>query len=199
MKEENEKAEDYTVSEVIGKFKATLDQEIDVIKDNDWSSKDTFSERKGFYDLEFLIVSNKIDMAKELYISLGGKSKEEAPVGHKWLEKLLSAFEIYNKRVESFLRKESSAPTKIDPNDLKSYSDAIGFRNEVATDLAKMKKSVKGISTGELELPDVPIKLHAKTPVASLAMAHIVEAKYPEIVEYMAKKKALADKLNVKI
>lgn len=196
MKEE---AEDYTVSEVIGKFKATLDQEILVLKSNDWSEKETLSDRVGFYKLEFLIVSNKVDMAKELWVALGGKNAEEAPVGHKWLNKLLGVFEIYSKRVDAFLKKENKASTKIDTTDLKFYTESISFRNEVATDLAKMKKAVKGLTTSELELPELPIRLHAKTPVVSLALAHVVENKYEEVKPYIEKRRELAKRINVKI
>lgn len=196
--EDLEEKVDYTVTEVINKFKSTLDQEVSVIsdKDNDWSLKQQLSDKKNYYELEFLIVSNILLSAKDLHAALNGKVRSEAPIGFKWLDKLLSAFDLHNKRVDSFLKKESKLSSKINAEDIDSFKSNIEFRNKVKDNQAKFKRLIKGISTGDETLPEVPIRTHKKTEFIPLSCRFIVETKYPEIKDYLLKRKDLEDKLK---
>lgn len=200
MLEHEEENISYTVSEVLNKFRNTLDQEVAVLtnKDNNWVKKEALADKMAYYDIEFLLVGNHVNSAKELYLSLDGKNPSEAPVGHKFLNKLMDSFVLHNNRVDEFIKKENKVSTTLDSKNLETYKNALTFRNTVISNLNKMKKVIKGISSGELDMPEVPIKLHAKTPVVPLSLKYIVEQKYPEMNDYVAKKKDIQEKLNGK-
>lgn len=191
-----EEIEDYTVSEVISKFKSTIHHELAILNDpdNNWVNKATLYEREQFYDLESLIVTDKVNLAKELFTALGGKSSAEAPIGHKWMGQLMEAFNIHSARSEEYLKNENEISSKIDPNNIEDFKELLKFRNTVSTKLVSLKKSIKGVITGEKELPEIGVRPHAKTPVAGLALAHVLEEKHPEIKPYIQKRKELTKK-----
>lgn len=186
-----EKEEHYTVREVVDKFKSTIDQEINVIldKENDWTTKSVMSDIVAFYELEHLITRNIIDSAKELHEALNGRSREEAPYGHKWLDRLVEAFNTHNERVDSFLKKESKLSTKVGKDDIEFFKEKLKFRNTVKSNQSKLRKDVKGLIVGEYELKELPITLHKKTKVIPLSLSKVSELKYPEIIEYVEKRK----------
>lgn len=191
-----EEIEDYTVSEVVGKFKSTIHHELAILKDpeNNWVHKPTLYERTQYYEVESLIVTDKVNLAKELYTAINGRSSSDAPMGHKWMSYLIEAFDIHAGRVETFLKNESELGAKIDPNNIKDFKEALTFRNTVSTNLVRLKKSIKGVVTGEKELPEVSVRPHAKTPVASLAVRNVLEEKHPDIVDYLKKREQLTKK-----
>lgn len=196
--EEFEESHDYTVTEVINRFKSTLEQEIGIIKDkdNNWTNKATIYDKEIYYDLEHLIISNIVNSAKDLYASLGGRGKDEAPVGHKWLSKLVNAVNFHTKRVDSFLRKENQLTTKIEKDNIEDFKKTIGFRNKVKNNQTTIKKNIKGISSGDDVIPESPIRLHKKTEFIPLSCRFVVENKYPEIVNIINKKRELNNKIN---
>lgn len=186
-----EKEEHYTVREVVDKFKSTIDQEINVVldKENDWTTKSAMSDVVAFYELEHLITRNIIDSAKELHEALNGRSREEAPYGHKWLDRLVEAFNTHSGRVDSFLKKESKLSTKIDKGEIEFFKDKLKFRNTVKSNQSKLRKDVKGLIVGEYELKELPITLHKKTKVIPLSLYKVTELKYPEVIGYVEKRK----------
>ena len=192
--------EDYTVSEVVGKFKSTIHHELAILKDeeNNWVNKSTLYERTQYYEVENLIVTDKVNLAKELFTAINGRSSADTPMGHKWMAYLIETFDIHAGRVETFLKNESELEVKIDPDKIEDFKDSLTFRNKASTNLVKLKKAIKGITVGERELPEVSVRPHAKTPVASLAVRNVLEEKHPDIVEYLEKRKQLTKKKDEK-
>lgn len=189
----DEEIEDLTVTEIVNKFKSTLDQEIAVVKnkENDWTKKLTQGDKESFYELEHLIIKNIVVSAKDLHTALNGKTKEEAPYGHKWLEKLIDAFNLHNKRVDDFLKRENKMSATIDASNVSTFKDLLSFRNTVKDNQAKLKRLIKGVATSDAQLPDLPFVLHARTKIVPLSCKNVIESKYPEMVEYANKKKTI--------
>lgn len=182
---------DLSITEIIGKFKTTYKQEQSILEEesNNWAEKKSLVDQELFYEVEKIIVDMHVGYIKEIFLSLNGRTKEESPYSYKWMEILKKSFNIYDKRVQTFLNNENKTQTKISPKDIASLAKRLNFRKDVTKDHAKFKNIIKGITFDGDENSDIPFSLHAQTPVASLSFKYIIENKYPKMKSYLEERK----------
>lgn len=177
----------YTVTEIVKKFKHTFNNDFEIIKnkDNNWVLMNDFNDCESFYGVEYLIVENKVLHAVELSTALDSVQKNESPYGYGWLSKLLSIFELHKKRVNSFLEKENKRPSVIDKNNVETLKRQIKFRNNVSSSLMLLERKLKGINSGSESLNKFKINLNKRTPVIPLVMSSLLENSHPAVLDYM--------------
>ena len=181
---------DYTIVEIIDKFKNTINQEIGIISAecNNWVDKRTPFDIESFYEIESMLLSMHMGFVKEIYDVLNGRTRLEAKLAFKYLDKLRESYIIHNNRVMVFLRNENTASLEITNNNLDEIKQRIEFRSLVSKNHAKFKKIISMIPFDDDSISASPIILHAKTPVLPLSVRSVVEAKYPMIKDYINKK-----------
>lgn len=196
MDEENdfidgEEELDYTITEIISKFKNTLTSDRNLLLNNNWVYKDPITMQEEFYDMEKLIVSTHISYAQELNKAIGDRTEDESRLGHKYLKDLIKSFKIHDERVRVFLKIENASSSEVQDANITSFKKRVEFRSEVSKNHARFSKLVKNISGSTGKLPHISLKLHAKTPIINLSSAYIMEEKSDEIKNYINKRKEL--------
>lgn len=188
FEEEDLELLDFTISEIIDKFKITLPQEISVIQNsnNDWSNKELMSETEDFYEIENLFVSMHVAYIKEILDTLKGKSRNEAPYAFKWIDELKSSFAIHDKRVMFFLKNETQSDIDISSENLSLIKKRVEFRSTVSKNHAKYKKIIKLIPE-DGATAGIPLILHASNKQIGLCVSQGVESKYPQVKSLVEK------------
>lgn len=174
----------FTSSEIISKIKSTIDQEISVIENNDWTSKSTIGEKSSYYSIEYLIIENIVKVILDIHTSVAGRGRERAQTAYKWIDKLMNVYKIFSKRANMFLAREGKMTSELKEDDIKHFRAVLDFRKTVRDDLSKFEKMLKIIVSEDSEIKELPFTLRKNT-IVPLSMRVVMEDRFPEIKDYV--------------
>ena len=160
-------------------------KELKFIKEQDWSEISHLGKRESMYNLQSILNERNINALVKLY------NLAEEDLGHPEVRKsikiLLEFYYILEKRYQNVDKKFDW--TKFDQSEKdieKKMADEIEFQSGVLKDLSRFKENLRKINFGE-ESNDLDIPIHSDKPIPVI-MAESVEARYPEIREFINKK-----------
>lgn len=173
-----------TVKDFVDKIKLTVNNELNFIKNNDWTktvskgkeSAPSRKRRESQHKVQALVTNRAVSNATKLY----ALCKEDT--SHKSvksvMDKLVKMFAIYDERYDIYTKEEDWTKYAEDGRDLE-MEDEIEFQSDILKNVNAMKEALRKINFGG-EGKHYEIEFRDNTP-APFAMEGVLEKLYPEI------------------
>lgn len=156
------------------------------IEDTDWTNISDVAQREDEYDIQHLLTNKNIKSGIELY----NLSKEEVshPTVTSNMKLFLEFFHILEKRFEDMEKRyDWTTIFKGEEDEHGKKRKEIEFQTKVLSNLDGFKQALRKINFGD-DSNGVNIPIYNDTPVPFM-MASQVEEVFPEVIEYMEKRK----------
>lgn len=186
---------DPTIEDFLSTFEETSKKEIKFVVDNNWSLLEDRKTRISRHDLEVLLVERNVSHAIKLFALCKGDTKH--PRIKSIMEVLLKFFKIYEGRKESYLKKENWLEYLDKGLSEVDVRAEIEFQSSILKNIAEYKEKLRKINFGE-DSTVIDIPIHANTPIP-LMMSDVIEERYPEIKEFIEKKRELLVSSSAKL
>lgn len=178
---------DPTIEDFLSTFEETSRKEIKYILDpkNDWTKILERGIRESRHDLEVLLVDRNTLTAEKLFTLCKGDTKH--PRVKSALDLLIKFFKIYEERKEKYLRDEDWTLYELDGKKDTDIRAEIEFQSEILKNVSKYKEKLRKINFGE-DSAVVDIQIFGNISIP-LMMSDIIEERYPEIKDFLLKKR----------
>jgi hypothetical protein len=176
---------DSTIEDFISTFEETSRKEIKFILDNNWCEIKDKKIRGSRHDLQVLLIERNLNQAIKLHALCKGDTKH--PKVKSVMEMLLKFVKTYEERKELHFKSENwmeYLDIGLTEADIRLE---IEFQSEILKNLSEYKEKLRKINFGE-DSAVIDIPIYGSIPVP-LMMSSIIEERYPEIVEFLAKKR----------
>lgn len=178
---------DPTIEDFLSTFEETSKKEIQFVTDNNWISIPDRKTRESRHDLEVLLVDRNVTQAIKLHALCKGDTKH--PRIKSIMEILLKFFKIYEERKDAYFSKEDWMNYLYDGKTEADVRLEIEFQSTILKHVADYKEKLRKINFGEDNIViDIPIHGNIAIP---LMMSDMIEERYPEIKDYLLKKREL--------
>ena len=176
---------DPTIEDFLSTFEETSKKEVNYIIANDWTTQPDRGIRESRHDLEVLLVERNTSTAEKLFTLCKGDTKH--PRVKSALDLLIKFFSIYQERKEKYMRSEDWTLYAIDGKNDSDIRAEIEFQSEILKNISKYKEKLRKINFGE-DSAVVDIQIFGNVSIP-LMMSDIIEERYPEIKDFLLKKR----------
>lgn len=172
----------HDIVDYIDSIEITTKKETKYIKENDWTLIKEQKFKQDEFDLQNTLVANAVGHAEALYklakADLRSDKVKEA------LDLLLSSVPVHTNRISNYVLNSDYLESDLSKADIKAEME---FQNELNKVGNKIKSKVRTINYGDAtETIDIQTFNNVKIP---LMMSDMMEQRFPEIKEFLAKKK----------
>lgn len=187
---EREDDEFTSINSYISPMKSLIDSQLRVIKKNNWVTVAADRDiKENFFKTEIDIVESSLVHADFITKIADSNNSFESDIYQEWMNKLLSFFVTYDKRVKSYLKKFPLDQIDVDNN----FRAEMNFQQSITSNLSKLKSKYDKLKRKLNSASNNEIELRWKSNLpASILMYDVLTVKHPHI------KEIIKEKLNIK-
>jgi hypothetical protein len=172
----------HDIVDYIDSIEITTKKETKYIKDNNWATMQELKAKIAEFDLQDTLVKNAVGHAESLYKLAKADLKHDDV--KEALDLLLSAVPLHTSRISSYISESDYLESGLEKGQVKAEME---FQTEANKSLTQIKSKVRKIVYGEsTEGVEIPTFNNVRIP---LMMSDMMEQRFPEIKEFLAKKK----------
>lgn len=187
--EENIEEEEFTsINSYISPMKSLINSQLKVIKKNNWVTVAADNKvKESFFNTEIDIVDSSLIHAEFITKIASTNNSFDSDIYQEWMNKLLSFFVTYEKRVKSYLKKFPLDEIDVDDN----FRGEMNFQQSITSSLSKLKVRYDKLKIKLNSASNEEVELRWKGDLAaSILMYDVLAVKHPHI------KKIIKDKLK---
>ena len=182
------------ILDFIESISITAKKEAAYIKKTNWADITDPKFRSEEFDLQNLLVERNLSHANSLFKL--AKADLKHPAVKAMLDELIATFRIHGDRIAKYILESDWTEQLTEGASRGAMKQEIEFQSEMNKNLAKFKADVRKINYSD-ESQSVDIQIYGDVIVPML-MAESIEKRYPEIVEFLEKKREKFYKENPK-
>jgi hypothetical protein len=182
------------ILDFIESISITAKKEAAYIKKNNWADISDPKFRSEEFDLQNLLVDRNLSHASSLYRL--AKADLKHPAVKAMLDELIATFRIHGDRISKYILESDWTEQLTEGASRGAMKQEIEFQSEMNKNLAKFKADVRKLNYSD-EALSVDIQTYGDI-VVPLLMESAIQQRFPEITEFLDKKREKFYKENPK-